>query len=62
MSGNPVSALRYFELSPAEQRKRLDQRQAEAPHITWPMSADELAELGKARRSDAGRGHDDPTS
>lgn len=36
--------LHYFELPPAEQRKRLDQRQAEAPHTTWPMSDEELAE------------------
>jgi predicted kinase len=36
--------LRYFELTPAEQRRRLDQRQAEAPHTTWPMSDEELAE------------------
>jgi predicted kinase len=36
--------LRYFELPPAEQRSRLDKRQAEAPHTTWPMSDDELAE------------------
>ena len=34
--------LRYFELAPAEQRSRLDQRQAEAPHTTWPMSDEEL--------------------
>lgn len=34
----------YFELPSAEQRKRLDQRQAEAPHTTWPMSDEELAE------------------
>src|SRR3954447_24384386 len=34
--------LRYFELSPAEQRRRLDQRQAEAPHTTWPMSEEQL--------------------
>ncbi|MDN5918384.1 MAG: ATP-binding protein [Pseudonocardia sp.] len=33
----------YFELAPAEQRRRLDQRQAEAPHTTWPMSHEELA-------------------
>jgi predicted kinase len=33
----------YFELSPAEQRRRLDLRQAEASHTTWPMSDDELA-------------------
>ena len=45
--GNNVGAMvemRYFELTPAEQRRRLDQRQAEAPHTTWPMSGEELAE------------------
>ncbi|MEU7929449.1 ATP-binding protein [Micromonospora sp. NPDC049107] len=36
--------LRYFELTPAEQRVRLDQRQADAPHTTWPMSDEELAD------------------
>lgn len=36
--------LRYCELTPAEQRRRLDQRQAEAPHTTWPMSGEELDE------------------
>lgn len=36
--------LQYFELIPAEQRKRLDQRQADAPDTTWPMSDEELAE------------------
>ena len=36
--------MRYFEVTPAEQRRRLDQRQAEAPHTTWPMSDEELAE------------------
>jgi predicted kinase len=35
--------LRYYEATPAEQRSRLDRRQAEAPHTTWPMSDDELA-------------------
>jgi hypothetical protein len=35
--------LRYFELTPAEQRRRLDQRQAETPHSSWPMSDEELA-------------------
>jgi predicted kinase len=34
----------YFELTPDEQRRRRDQRQADAPHTTWPMSDDELAE------------------
>ena len=34
----------YFELTPAEQRRRLDHRQAESPHTTWPMSDKELAE------------------
>jgi predicted kinase len=36
--------LRYCEVTPAEQRRRLDQRQAEAPDTTWPMSDEELAE------------------
>jgi predicted kinase len=40
--------LRYFELAPTEQRRRLDQRQAEAPHTTWPMSDEELAEWAAA--------------
>ena len=39
-----AAELRYFELARAEQRRRLDQRQAEAPHTTWPMSDEELAE------------------
>jgi predicted kinase len=36
--------LRYFEVTPAEQRRCLDRRQIEAPHTTWPMSDEELAE------------------
>lgn len=36
--------MRYFQLTPAEQRRRLDLRQGEAPHTTWPMSDEELAE------------------
>ncbi|MEV1158054.1 ATP-binding protein [Micromonospora chokoriensis] len=39
-----TAELHYFALTPAEQRRRLDQRQTEAPHTTWPMSDDELAE------------------
>ena len=35
--------MRYFELTPAEQRRRGDQRQAEASHTTWPMSEEEPA-------------------
>lgn len=35
--------LRYYELAPDEQRKRLDRRRAEAPHATWPISDEELA-------------------
>ncbi len=34
--------MRYFELTPAEQRTRVDQRQAEQPHTTWQMSDQEL--------------------
>ncbi len=33
----------YCELTPAEQRRRLAQRQAQAPHTSWPMSDEELA-------------------
>jgi predicted kinase len=36
--------LRYFALTSAEQRRRRDQRQAEAPDTTWPVSDYELAE------------------
>jgi len=36
--------LHYFSVTPDEQRRRLGQRQAEAPHTTWPMSDEELAE------------------
>lgn len=36
--------ISYFELPPVEQRRRLDQRLAEAPHETWPISDEELAE------------------
>ena len=33
----------YCELAPAEQWQRIERRWAEAPHETWPMSAEELA-------------------
>jgi predicted kinase len=36
--------MRYFELTPAEQRNRLDQRMAEASHTTWHISDQELVE------------------
>jgi predicted kinase len=39
-----VAEMRYFELSPAEQRTRINQRQAEAPHTTWPNADKELAQ------------------
>jgi predicted kinase len=35
--------MHYFEVSTAEQRRRLDQRQADEPDTTWPMSDEELA-------------------
>lgn len=38
-----VVEMRYFDVTPAEQRRRLDQRQAEEPHTTWHMSDEELA-------------------
>lgn len=34
----------YFEISPTEQRRRLDERQGDAPYTMWPMSEEELAE------------------
>jgi predicted kinase len=37
--------MHYFEVPRAEQQRRLDQRQADEPHTTWPMSDEELAEL-----------------
>ena len=43
ISGAEVQ-LRYFDVTPAEQRKRLDQRHAKEPHTTWRMSDVELAE------------------
>jgi predicted kinase len=36
--------MHYFEVSPAEQRRRLDQRQAAEPDTTWPVSDQEVAE------------------
>ncbi len=36
--------LRYFDVAPDEQQKRLDQRHAKQPHTTWHMSEVELAE------------------
>jgi predicted kinase len=36
--------MRYFELPPAEQRRRLDRRHAEEPHTTWHMSDEKLTE------------------
>ena len=36
--------MRYLEVDAVEQRRRLDQRQADEPHTTWPMSDEELTE------------------
>jgi predicted kinase len=36
--------LHYLELDPAEQRRRLDRRDAAAPHTSWPMSDRELVD------------------
>jgi predicted kinase len=33
----------YFDVSPAEQRRRIGQRQVDEPHTTWPMSDEEVA-------------------
>ena len=35
--------VHWFEVSPDEQRRRLDRRRAEAPHATWTMTDAELA-------------------
>lgn len=35
--------LHYCEVSPSEQRRRLDERQAREPHTTWPISDEERA-------------------
>jgi predicted kinase len=37
-----IVEMLYFEITPAEQRRRLAQRQTEAPHTSWPMSDQEL--------------------
>lgn len=34
--------LVFLEVSPAEQRRRLDRRLTDEPHTTWPMSEEEL--------------------
>lgn len=34
--------MHYLEVEPAEQRSRLDRRQADAAHTTWPMSGSDL--------------------
>jgi len=39
-----IVEMRYFELTAAEQRRRLAQREAEAPHQSWPMTDEELAQ------------------
>ena len=35
--------LRYLDLAPAEQRRRLVRRHADEPHTTWPMTDEDLA-------------------
>lgn len=37
-----TAELHYCEASPSEQRRRLGQRQADAPHTTWPISDEQL--------------------
>ena len=39
-----IVEMHYFEITAVEQRRRLAQRQTEAPHTSWPMSDEELAE------------------
>jgi len=35
--------MHYLEVSPSEQRRRLDQRYADEPHATWPVSETEVS-------------------
>jgi predicted kinase len=44
VDGGAAVEMRYLALPPAEQRRRLDRRQAEEPHTTWQMTDEELAE------------------
>jgi predicted kinase len=39
-----LTEMHYFELTPGEQRRRLEHRQSEEPHTTWHMSEEELNE------------------
>ncbi len=39
-----VVEMHYFEIDAVEQRRGLARRQSEAPHTSWPMSDEELAE------------------
>jgi predicted kinase len=39
-----VVQMHYLEITPAEQRRRLAQRQTDAPRSSWPMSDEELIE------------------
>ena len=39
-----IVKMQYFEIAPAEQRRRLAQRQIEAPRTSWPMSDAELTQ------------------
>lgn len=43
-----VVDMRYFDLTPAEQRTRLDRRQRTEPHTTWPMSDEELTRWARS--------------
>jgi predicted kinase len=37
-----IVEMHYFEVTSVEQRRRLAQRQADAPHTSWPVSDEEL--------------------
>ena len=58
--------MRYFELTPAQQRSRLERRLAEAPHTTWQISDEELVawaaqiEIPTAGELDGSEPIDDP--
>src|SRR5256885_7993 len=42
--GGATAEMCYFELTRGEQRRRVDRRHTEEPHVTWHMSEEELTE------------------
>lgn len=61
-----IVEMRYFEITPGAQRRRLARRQADAPQTSWPMSDAELIawaasiEIPKPGELDGSEPLDDP--